>query len=464
MKNSKFLSAIAIAFLLLVQVACNSQKLTGVYCGVELTISPMMGGGMDRNDITLYLRPDGTFADEMDKPDWKTRVDGSYTVQGNKMSLNYAEKERQRTLTINSNGTLKLSTGYLLRKMDTRPIPAGTYKFEYASGSGGGISGVPYIGSSGGTNIYFDGKGTFNQDGYGSVMISGDNIGGGSSRKNNAAGTYVQKDGILTLTYVDGKKEQSSFFVGDDLDGTMVVMNGEIFFRESEKDITTRGTGEGANSNSGKKEASGTVKPTSQYTAAQLVEKIRAKHGGEAIDRINNYKISGNMNGFGIVSLTDLQKGWVRTELLQNGKVIAVEQLENDKGWTWAKGKKQPLTAARVKEMKAGLQTGFNVLKSVNLSKLTSGQVSAADGNYILTYTVDGTEFAMMVDPQFRVISEGRKVNGQMQVNRMSDFRTVGGILVPFTEKMTDGKTEMKVAINDFSVNGVAEADWKEPS
>lgn len=451
--------------------SCSSQGssgVTGVWCGVELTLSPMMGGGMDRTDVTLYLRPDGTFADEMDKPDWKTRVDGKYSVSGSTLRLLYDDAKQNREIKITGNKTMELGTGYVLRKMDTRKIPAGTYKFQYASGSGGGVSGTPYVGSSGEKNIYFDGKGNFHEDGYGGVVIAGDNIGGGSSRKDNASGTYTQDDATLTMNYASGKKETHSLFIGDDREGIMVVMNGDLFFRKSEKDITVKevkSSGETLSNNTengDEKNTSTTGK--SAMNAADLAVKIKAKHGGDAIDKITTMRMSGKMNGLELTVFTDQQRGWSRTEIRQGGKLVGVEQLEGNKGWAWAGGKIQVLNAARIRELKDGLNTGFNVLHSSRLANLTSGSVNESDGNYVLTYKVNGTDFGMMVDPEFKVIGEGRKINGVMTTVLFSDFRQTNGLLVPFVEKLNDGKTTVTVTVTGVSINTVTDADWKEPS
>ncbi|RYY54621.1 MAG: hypothetical protein EOO09_13660 [Chitinophagaceae bacterium] len=449
------------------QFSCNSQGssgITGVWCGVELMPSPLMGGGMDRNDITLYIRSDGTFSDEMDKPDWKTRVDGKYTVSGSKLFLDYGKKSLNREITINSNNTLKMATGYVLRKMDTRKIPVGTYKFQYASGSGGGVSGVPYVGASGGKNIYFDGKGNFHEDGYGTVMVSGDNIGGGSSRNNNASGTYSQKDATLTLSYASGKTEEHSLFIGDDREGIMVVMNGDLFFRESEKDVTEKEVK--GNASAGKRERDSDTKSGKlpEISAAELAAKVKAKHGGAAIDKINTLKMTGKVSGMEVVVFTDQSRGWSRTEFRQGSKLVGVEQVEGNSGWTWARGKKSALGAARIKEISDGLNTGFNILKASQISKLGSGTVSQSDGAYVLTYKVDGTDFGMMIDPEYRVVGEGRKINGEMAIVLFSDFRETSGLLVPFTEKMTQGKTGTSVQVTDVSINSVTDADWKEPA
>jgi hypothetical protein len=46
------------------------EKLDGVYAGCEFSPSPIFGGGMNRRDIAVLFRPDGTFNDVLDRTDW----------------------------------------------------------------------------------------------------------------------------------------------------------------------------------------------------------------------------------------------------------------------------------------------------------------------------------------------------------------------------------------------------------
>lgn len=61
---------LTIAFIIINKTSsCQSNGINGVYAGVELSISPMMGGGMDRTDVVILFRKDGSFTDKLKEPD-----------------------------------------------------------------------------------------------------------------------------------------------------------------------------------------------------------------------------------------------------------------------------------------------------------------------------------------------------------------------------------------------------------
>ncbi|GAB3342762.1 hypothetical protein GCM10027299_57870 [Larkinella ripae] len=63
-----FLQLFILIFLFL---SCNSAPIRGIYAGIQLRISAWAGGAMERDDIVLYFRPDGTFTNDLNDPNWK---------------------------------------------------------------------------------------------------------------------------------------------------------------------------------------------------------------------------------------------------------------------------------------------------------------------------------------------------------------------------------------------------------
>ena len=55
--------------------SAQSQRLNGVYVGAQLYTTPF--DGMQINNIVVYFRNDGTLTNELNKADWRTRVNGS---------------------------------------------------------------------------------------------------------------------------------------------------------------------------------------------------------------------------------------------------------------------------------------------------------------------------------------------------------------------------------------------------
>ncbi len=431
----------------------------------------MIGSGMDREDLTLYLRPDKTFTQSVEKADWKTHIEGKWAIQGKEVVLNYDDvKRKPRTFTIVSPERLKSGGGYILFKMViANSIPKGIYEFKYASGSGGIGSNLPYVGVSGNRYIYFDGKGNFSQDASKVVAIIGDNIGGGTNSNDNTAGTYTIKDGVLTLTTPDGKKAVSSIFTHkDDKGETMATINGDLYFEMNEEEIAKKLKNKKSDTNTGtrnKKEDNHNSTAGSSVTnisASSMVDKMRSTHGGEAIDQLKGVTVEGTLQGLSLKAFTDYTREWTRLETRQNGQLIMVEQLEGNSGWQWLKGKKTVLSTQRVKELKAGFSAGLSGLRKSKLGQLNAGIVKKEKSGYSLTYSSGGVEMALLSTEDFKMIGEAKQTATGFQGITYEDFRDVNGVLLPFTEKHTDGKTTMTVKISKIEMNKVSDTDFSD--
>lgn len=439
---------ITLAFLI---QSCSSQGVDGVYAGVTTSIGAM-GSGMLRDDVTILFRKDGTFTEKLKEADWKTRVDGKYVKKGSELELSYDGREKKKTFKLNGNGTLQTHSGHILVKMEDSKITPGNYRFTYASSSGGMGTGTDYIGASGGQNIYFDGKGSFTRDGYGGVVIAGEGVGGGTNRKDpETGGTYTLKDGVLTMKEKDGKTETHSFFINTSGKTVMAVLDGKIFFRESDEEVAEKKR---------KKEEKETG--TASFSAAELAGKIREAHGADAIDAIRTVKVKAKMNDLDIVAYTDYGRLWTRTEIFRDGKLLAVEQLEGDKGWSWTAGKKSDLDAARVRQMKSTFNSGLALLQSSRITKLRAGKVEALRNGYSISYNADGVDHVLTTNDKFMVVEEQKMVNNSTSEVRSSDFREVAGARLAFTEKQSDGKNNATIKITDYGVNAVNADAWKE--
>jgi hypothetical protein len=452
--------------LLTLNTGCQSQSVGGVYSGVILSISPMIGGGMDREDLTLYLRPDKTFSQSMEKADWKTDIEGKWSIQGKDLVLNYNDTKRKpRTFTIVSPEKLQSGGGYILFKMVVaNSIPKGLYEFKYASGSGGIGSNLPYVGLSGNRYIYFDGKGNFSQDASKVVAVIGDNIGGGTSSNDNTAGTYTIKDGVLTLTSADGKKAVSSLFTRkDDKGETMATINGDLYFEMTPEEITKKIKNKKAETSTRDKKDdnnTNTASATTDVSASSMTEKLRTKHGGAAIDQLKSVTVEATLQGLDLRAITDYNREWTRLETRQNGKLIMVEQLEGNSGWQWVKGKKTALDAPRVKELKAGFSAGLAGLRTSKIAQLNTGTVRKEKSGFSLTYSSGGVEMALLSTDDFKLIGEAKQTATGFLGITYEDFRNVNGVLLPFTEKHTDGKTTMTVRISKIEINKASDADF----
>lgn len=465
----KLLTAASICLSLLVMnTGCQSQSVAGVYSGVELSISPLMGGGMDRDDITLYLRANNTFTRQVEKPDWKTTVDGNWAIAGNEVVLTYSDgKTKPRRFDIVKPDRLRTGGGYILYKMDiANSIPKGVYEFKHASGSGGMGSNLPYVGVSGSQFIYFDGKGNFSQETEKLVSVIGDNIGGGTNSNKSASGTYSIKDGVLTMSFGDGHKTTHSIFVNKDKTReTMAFIDGDAFFLQTEKELAEKLGGAKTGNTTSRTRSTGADSKTETNTAtnvsaSSMVTKMRTKHGGTAIDGLKTITVTASFQGLDLKAVTDYDREWTRLETKQNGQLVMVEQLEGNSGWQWLKGKKTTLSAQRVKELKASFSAGLAGLRQSKMAQMNKGNVKKEKTGYSLTYTAEGTEMGILTNDNFEVIGEVKKTQTGFEGIVYEDLREVNGILIPFTEKHTDGKTNMTIKISRIEINKAGDADF----
>lgn len=476
MKKQSFVSLCLMLPLFMLQSSCGSQSVAGVYSGVELSISPMMGGGMDRSDVTYYLRADKTFTDEVEKPGWEKRVDGTWSQSGKKITVTYKEADQKpRVMELTGEGNLQLGTGYVLQKMEiANSIPKGVYEYKYASGSGGVGTNVPYVGVSGNRFTAFDGKGNFTRESSNVVALIGDNVGGGSSNNKSAYGTYTVKNGTLTFQFADGTSSSHSLFVAKDFNKEgMIFVDGEATFKQSAEDLAKKlkENKEDEGSRRRKTEAAATREGepngssgAATMSAGDLLARVRAAHGGKAIDGMKTSSVRGTVSGLEIRAINDYERGWVRTETRQNGKLLMVEQLEGNTGWQWTRGKRSALAGNRIKEMQAGLYTGFGGLQQPRLSSVSSGTVRKQGGLYTIVYKVNGSELAMLIDKDFKMKGEAKQTATGLETITYENFRDSNGLLVPFTEVHSDGKNKISISLTDFQVNKATAADWAEVS
>ncbi|MEO3406528.1 hypothetical protein AAFN85_21620 [Mucilaginibacter sp. CAU 1740] len=445
----------------------QTKNVSGVYAGIELTLPVTMGAGMGRNDVVYMLRPDGTFNDLLDKPDWKTRVAGHYQVQGKKLKMEYLKGSKQE-YTFEPDGDIDAGSFNILKLNTSNLVPAGYYEFTHDSSMGGAGTGMVFVGTSGERGLYFDGKGNFSQNSSSATMVSGDNIGGGGSHKDSGAGTYTIKDGILTLNYSNGKTETHSFFCRPGEKPIMAAIDGNIYFMKdkapksassSAKTKTTSGS-----QVSGSKANTSTENPSeaSGGTAMDLLNKAAEVHGGAKLDAIKTMQVSATMMGIDITLKVDLAARRARTEFRKGGKLLQVEQLDGDNGWQWRNGSKQPLPAARVAQLKQGFRSGPLLFRKENLSRIQNAKAQEGKNNItIVSYSFDGVISFAALNSNNQLVGEGTKTGSAGQVSAFTGFKTVDGIVLPATELQSEGMQKSTITYNDYKINpAFTDADW----
>ncbi|WP_234733915.1 hypothetical protein [Tellurirhabdus bombi] len=442
-RQNALLSIFLFCFIIL---SCDSSPISGVYGGVKLKMSSWVGGGMERDDVVLYLRPDGTFTDDLSDPNWKTTVKGKYTVKGKEVIFTETKGDKM-TYEITSKGYLSGGNHILLPLKMKGTLPALSLKYTGGSSSGGIGTNLPYIGTFSQNKLYIDGKGNFSHSRNSTVSITGDNIGGGTNSNKEDAGTYTYQDGLLTLKYNTGKSQTQSFFFTKDGE-EIAALNGSIYTKDKDEDS---------------KKA--TAKPAKVPTASELITKAKAAHGGKALDDIRTLKVISQTKGLLLLNQSDYQRPRTLAEVRAAGKLVFTEYWDGQQGWAWVQGKKNPLPQERIRDKEANRYAGFSGLHAQRIATLQKADVEALDnGGYELSYTQDGARLKMILNSKYQVVGEEVPSDGKTLKVTYSDFRSVKGVLLPFREKQINGSQKIEVKVTDYFINELEEKDWAEPS
>lgn len=448
-----------------------AAKFQGVYAGLQLTYG---FGGMETYTYAYYFRPDGTYATEFDEPDWKTRVDGTFTVKGKIITLLKKGETEPDTMEITDDR--HIDDGFVLSKFEfTNAVPAKRLENKFASGSGGIATGgaVPYVGVFSNRVFNFDGRGNFTNDSQSTVAVSGDNIGGGSSKNNSGSGTYTIKDSVLTLKYPDGTTVTKSFFYKDGSrpgEEIAALIDGRFYFDydDVEESAVVEKKKETAKAPLVKAPSVTTTAPD----AASVLKAANAVHGGARLDNLKTLKLTGKLTGasgavnYDVVILYDFVRQRNRNELAQNGKLDTVEQLDGAASFSWTKGRKSPLSEARTAEMKQGFSTGIfglrgDVLKSV---KATSISIDQEKNLKTVKVLIGGKEYGWLFDAENRLIVEASTEDNQQRLDLSEDFRAVSGVLLPFSNASQIGSLILELNLSAVEVNpNLTEKDWALP-
>ncbi len=429
----------------------QSSGITGVYAGIELTVSGFAGGGMDRNDIAIYLRGDGSFTDKLGEADWKTAKKGTYTISGKKVTFRFASGKKDKTYTLTSEGNLNAGSFVLFKMVEQNTIPPGLYKYNHTSGSGGIGTNVPYVGSSRNHSLYFDGKGNFTTNSSNTSMVAGDNMGGGSTKKSEGEGTYVLKQGVLTLRFNSGTISTHSCFArkSDKLEKTMAVIDGKFYFEREEKEKTT-------NKKTTTKRT--TTKSDTLTNVAlsgnEVLKKLRNEYGAEQIDQVKILHTTATHRGAIINSYIDIKKKYYRYEVMQAGKLLAVEQLEGDKGWQWVQGKTTPLSGQRIREIQLSLHLGiFGLGKYMNHAFATAQVVQEKNG-YVVTLPIEGQQLRYHLDRQYKIIGESYTIGNASLQSTLSRFKKTDGLLLPYSSTISGNASgQLVYTVSSYVIN-----------
>ncbi|WP_419698456.1 hypothetical protein [Mucilaginibacter sp. NFX135] len=461
MKKAAWL--LSLSLLIIYNLAAQTHTLNGVYGGIQFSVSPLVGGGMTRNDIVILFRPDGTFNSEMDKPDWKTRVSGRYQVSGSKVTVNYTRGHDQ--FSIEKNGNLK-GSGYILFKLSGLTISPGYYEMKRATSFGGMGTGMVAVGSTSNSGLIFDGKGHFSNSRSAATIVSGDNVGGGSTKNSSGSGDYKLDHGTLTLTYNDGKTEVHNFFCETGDKKPMAAIDGGIYFMKNDNAGAAKTTNTMSQPGKTSTTTTAATDVTGNTDAKSLLLKANSIHGGSELDMIKTLQYSAIIMGIKAVSYLDIPNNKIRIELWENGKMVSVEQEENGDGWQWLNGRKATMPAARIAEMRSTFYSGLLGLRKPAINQMQVLNMQKLKNNtYSVLCKLDGNDYIFAINDQNQLVAEANKTFGRTSVSALSDLRQVQGIMIPFHEVVTSGIKKLVIQYDSFEINPVFNADtWGVPA
>jgi hypothetical protein len=456
-----------ISLLLLSFVSCAQNKITGVYAGTESSVGI---NGMQSFGRSYYFRADGTYCNDLSKTDWKTRINGTYTISGKKLFLTSNSGGKPNGISIIKDDYLS-DDGTSLFKFDVmNRLPAQSFSHTMISSVGGAGTGTPYACSYGQNGLSFDGKGHFSHSGFGSSMVAGDNVGGGSTKEFSGDGTYTIKESTLILNYNDGKTVTKSFFYSGD-EPAMALINGSIYYAQKE---TANETTIKKQTTEPHKQKTKTENPEIRTTPAagnavngiSILQKANLAHGGKALDNLKTVRLLAAVGTMNIIQLIDVPLQKIRVEFYKDDKLTGIEQLEGITGWRWINGEVTVLSALRIKEMSATFNTGILALRSEKLKNLSIQSAEENEDSRMKTLTVKtiGQTYAWIFDTDNRMTGEANNGGGVEHMSILKNFRTVSGILLPFTTIEKHGGQSFTVNYSSIAVNpALIEKDWSKP-
>ncbi len=447
MRNSFACSCLVLLSSLFSTVTAQNY-LNGAFAGSDVSYTIT---GMARYDYAYLFRPDGTFTSELAKKDFQTRVDGHYTITGKKMRMVF-NNGSESFKTVNSASWL--FGGFDLFKYEiVDQVPPHTFKYTNGASMGGEGTGMPYTGGMGSSYLSLDGKGNFSNTSFGTGSIASPDFSHGSFSKSGGDGTYTLKNGLLTLKYKDGTVVTQSFFYSGGKT-TSALINGTVYYAMTADDAT----GDKGKPVSANNKTAG-VAPD----GAAVLKNAQLAHGGKKLDDIKTVKLEAAAGNATIVMLMDFNRKYIRYEYWQQGNLVTIEQSEDNSGWQWSKGNITPLTATRNTAMQASFNSGVLALRTPVLQKIT---VTAAEkkegGMQSVFFTMDNNKYAYIFDKDYHLVGEVNVAGGVQQAVLSSEFKTVGGISIPFHVVIKSNNQETVIQYKSVVVNPLlSESDWQ---
>lgn len=449
-------------------MACaQPSKLNGVYVGAQLYNTPF--NGMQIDYIVFYFKGDGTLNSKLDQPDWRTNTNGTYTVSGNTVQINFKNGDESKKYTLAANGNLQSTAGirHTLHKVKkVSSVPAGVYEKKSASTSGGMGTSMPAVGAFSSNYLSFDGQGHFSAERSSVVGVSGESIAGKFDKNSKSSGTYKLGDAEITLTYGNGTTTKHSFFYSPPNEEDLILLDGDFYFRDDKaqaKQQTASTTKQKTETTSPNPNTNGS---STSMSAAGLLAKLRQQYGGESIDKLNTVRevatLTGNMQ---IIATTDINNKRIRAEVKQNGKTLLIKQVDGNDGWQWINGSKTPLSQADREDLLLGFYQGILGLRKGLNSGFASGTVKTSGNDHVVTFYQGKNKVIYLVGRDYGLKGNAYSIgNADPNISVYKNFTKKDGISYPATTESSDGKTKLISNTTSIEFNPVLTAEtWKTP-
>jgi len=95
-------------------------------------------------------------------------------------------------------------------------------------------------------------------------------------------------------------------------------------------------------------------------------------------------------------------------------------------------------------------------------SAFSKGQVETVKNGYSVSFQVDGHSFIFVLDKNYNLLSDSYIIGKNRVTNTYSNFRTVDGITMPFTETSGNGKEKVTFTYQSVEINKTLNTNWKE--
>ncbi|MGC1514558.1 MAG: hypothetical protein WA810_03205, partial [Maribacter sp.] len=337
-------------------------------------------------------------------------------------------------------------------------VPPGYYSFSSASSSGGMGTGMVYVGAQSYEGYTFYENGTFDTSSSGGVMVSGDNIGGGSSRENESNGSYTIKNSVLTLSFKDGSIKKHSFFYETEGEDFLCLIDGSIFFYEKMK---AQQKNEAVAEESSSQPDAASTQPA-PLKALEVFESVKKVHGAEAIDALKTLKAEVLISGMRLKVLMDIERQFIRLESLEP-TFPYIEQLEGTTGWIYQQHSVRKMSEARVKEMRLTFISGFLGLQGdvLDRTKILES-IEGEEGLALISAEVGQEKTGYIIQSETNTLAATIVIKaGEKEVTYLSDFKRVDGLLLPFKETTVTDEATIDVIYKTYTVNPTfTETEW----